>query len=133
LLKFILTDEDIRDKVFPYLVSDIFTSFECKVITEEIFKYNAKFSKVPSIKEIKVSLAKNDNKETYDVLVEIAKLDLSEYKHEFLLDQIEQFFQQKLAFIELANGVELLKDGEIENLNTTSDRIKSAINFSFKT
>ena len=133
LLKFILTDEEIRDKVFPYLVADIFTSFECKVITEEIFKYNAKFALCPTIKELKVALTKDDNSEAYDVLIEISKLDLSEYKHDFLLDQIEQFFQQKLAWLELSEGVEQLKEGNIETLNGTSDRIKSAINFSFNT
>ncbi|MFW6272635.1 MAG: DnaB-like helicase C-terminal domain-containing protein [bacterium] len=48
-----------------------------------------------------------------------------------MLDEIESFLKEKLAFNELSKGVELLKDGKVDDLNSTSERIKEAISFSF--
>lgn len=128
LLKFLLTDEKIRNKVFPYLTIDIFDTFECKEIAKKIFEYDKKFSEFPSVKELKLTL---DNETVYDSLKNIVDLDTKDYRKNFLVDEIEDFFRQKLSFHELASGVEYLKEGKIDNLNDISDKIRQAANFSF--
>ncbi|MFW6272634.1 MAG: hypothetical protein ACOC2U_02500 [bacterium] len=53
LLKFILTDSDIRDKVFPFLDEHIFDGFENREIFKLLNKFLNKFKDFPTIKELK--------------------------------------------------------------------------------
>lgn len=130
LVRYLLVDREIRDKVWPYLTPDIFDNFECQKIVQQIDEHNKKFKEFPNVKELKLAI---ENKDVHEEIEKIVHLDISDYKREFLLDQIEQFVQTKLAYHELSDAVEKLQDGKLSDLNVTSDRIRLAVNFSFDT
>lgn len=130
LVRYLLVDREIRDKVWPYLTPDIFDNFECQKIVQQIEEHNKKFKEFPNVKELKLAI---ENKDVHEEIEKIVHLDISDYKREFLLDQIEQFVQTKLAYHELSDAVEKLQDGKLSDLNVTSDRIRLAVNFSFDT
>ena len=130
LIRYLLIDQDIRDKVWPYLDPEIFDNFECQKIVKELDEHNVKFHQFPTVKELKLRI---DNPEVHKAVDDIVHLDISDYKKEFLLDQIEQFVQSKLAYHELSTAVEKLQEGKIKDLNSVSDKLRTAVNFSFDT
>jgi len=59
--------------------------------------------------------------------------DTKEYENEFLLKELEDNFRVKLIFNEFANGVEQLKEGEVDKISIVADEIKKITSFTFDT
>ncbi len=128
LIKLLLIDENVRNKVVPFLNEKIFGSFERQQIIKCMLNHQKKFETLPSIKELKVIV---DTKSVHEELEDIVVLDITEYRTEFLIDQIEAFLRQKITFNNLIEGVELLQEGKIEEINNISDNLRTSVSFSF--
>ena len=128
MLKLILTDSKIRDKVFPYLDLKIFDNFGCKEIVKKIKQFESKYDSFPSFKDLKLFI---DKKDVYEELDNINNLDISDYKNEFVLDNVKEFIKGKLIFNYLALAHEKLNDGNLDDIGPFADKLKEANSFSF--
>jgi len=130
LLKFFFTDEKVRDKVMPFLSPEIFDDFNNVRIIKTIIEHTEKFEKFPTVSEMRVSLEKE---ETYNQLVEIMDMDISEYSNEFLLEEIEEFFRKKLIHNINVDVAMALNNDKMDEIKISPDRLREAISFSFDT
>lgn len=124
----LLVDKKIREKVFPFLELKIFDNFECKEIIKSIKSFQKKYETFPTFKDLKLYI---DKKDVYEELENINNLDISEYKNEFVYDQIQEFIKGKLIFNYLALAHQSLTEGKLEEIPQLSDKLKEANAFSF--
>jgi replicative DNA helicase len=128
LIHFIFKNIEVRDKVIPYLSLKIFDDDKHIKIIEKIIGFLEKYKKFPSILELKVYFQNND---LYSCLIEIMNIDLTEYSHEFLIEEIEDFFKKKLINNALTDAAQNLIDDEINKIADSPDKLREAISFSF--
>lgn len=128
LIKFIFNNVDVREKIIPFLDSEIFDGFETKDLVKVIIKFIDEYSKFPTVPELKFKIS---NKETYDCLLECLEIDISEYNETFILEQIEEFFKRKMISNELVNANIKVRQDSVDSLNDVPDRIREKLSFSF--
>ena len=130
LIKFLFTNEKIRDRTVPFLKPEIFEDHKNLQIMKTAISMNEKFENFPSIPEMKLELS---NEEVYNRLTEIMDMDISEYQSEFLIEEIEEFIRNKLIHnvnVEIAMN---LNNSDADKLKQTPDLLREAISFSFDT
>ena len=136
LIKLLFFNENVRDKVFPFLNVELFDKIENKNIVKKIINFHQKYQKFPNVKEMKIEIAIEKEEERAVQFLDIIETDISDYQDEFILDTIEKFFKEKLIFHEIVKSVEILKskdDKDFSKLNNIPENIRSAIAFSFDT
>lgn len=129
LLKFILTNSDVREKTMPILNTELFSKKENVSIVNAIQKLTKKYGKFPTLAELRLDLSESN---AFDQLNEIVNLDVSEFESEFLLDEIEEFIKKKLISNVNVNIAMALNDNE-NKLSDFPDILREAIAFSFDT
>ena len=130
LIKFLFSNEVVREKTLPFLVPEIFDDLKNISLVKSILKINEKFKKFPSVPDMKLELSDED---VYKRLLEIMELDVSEYQTDLLLEQIEDFIRNKLIHnINVDIAINLTND-KIEEIKLTPDKLREAISFSFDT
>jgi len=130
LLKFLFTNEKVRDKALPFIVPEIFEDHLNLQLTKTTLSMNERFEKFPTVSEMRIEL---DNEKVYKRLIEIMEMDVSEYQTEFLLEQIEEFIKEKLIHNVNVDIAMFLNDGKTEELKQSPDKLREAIAFSFET
>ena len=128
LIKFLFTNEKVRDKVIPFLVPEIFEDHKNIQIVKKVLEMNERFEKFPSVPEMRIDL---DNEEVYNRLVEIMEMDISEYQTEFLLEEIEDFIREKLIHNVNVDIAINLSNNKTEEIKQCPDKLREAIAFSF--
>lgn len=130
LIRFLFIDDKIRDKVLPFLVPEIFEDHKNIQLIKTILAILEKFEHFPSVPEMKIEL---NSEEVYNRLIEIMEMDISEYKKEFLLSQIEDFIRDKMVHnVNVEIAMNLNNENE-EQLKQTPDKLREALAFSFDT
>lgn len=130
LIKFLFTNEKVRDKTLPFLTPKIFENENNIAICEKILSFNERFNKFPSVQEMKVDL-KNDI--IYSHLVKIMNIDISQYDDTFILAEIEEFIRKQLVSnynVEIASA---LNNNQTDKLQEYPDLMREAMAFSFNT
>ena len=94
LIKFLFTDTNVRDKVYPYLSLNVFDDKSNEQLVAKILRFEEKYEKFPTFKEMKLYLKTPD---LFERLGEIINVDVTEFQHEFLIEQIEGWFKSKLV------------------------------------
>ncbi len=130
LIKFLFNDIDVREKIIPFLDTEIFDAFETKDIIKLILDFVEEYSKFPTIPELKL---KFKNKDSFDCLIECLNIDLGDYDKDFILEEIQDFFKRKMILNEFANGASKLKEENLSVLNDIPDKIREKLSFSFDT
>jgi len=130
IIKFLFTDVEVRDKIFPFLSARIFDDIQNIGIIKKYVHYNQKFGSFPTISEMKVEI---EDVDTFNHLIEIKDLDITEFKQEFLLSEIEDFFKKKLIHNVIVDTAELLSKDELEKVFNSPDDLREALAFSFDT
>lgn len=130
IIKFLFTNTEIRDKIFPFLKVKLFDDRMNIGIITKYLRYYQKFNNFPTISEMKLEI---EDKDTFDHLIEIKDLDVSEFKQEFLLSEIEDFFKKKLILSVITDTAESLTKDELENVSQSPDNLREALAFSFNT
>jgi len=130
LIQFLFKDEKIRDKVIPFLIPEIFEDHKNIQLIKSILEINSKFEHFPSVPEMRLELK---NEEVYKKLIEIIELDTTEFKKEYLINQIESFMRDKMIHnvnVEIAMN---LNNDDKELIKQSPDKLREAIAFSFDT
>ena len=130
LIKFLFTNEKVRDKAVPFLNPVIFEDQKNLQLIKTALAMNDKFEKFPTVPEMRIELKTED---VYKRLIEIMEMDISEYQTEFLLEEIEEFIRNKLVHninVEIAMS---LNNDKQEELKQAPDNLREAIAFSFDT
>lgn len=128
LIKLIFIDEEVRDRILPYLTYSVFDDPHNIVIVKKILDFYGEYNKIPSLKEMKLFL---NNPEHFQRLKEIMLNDLKDYTHEFILGMIETWFKGKKINEVNAEITENLISGEMENVAPCVDKLREACSFSF--
>ena len=130
LIKLMFTEEKVRDKVIPFLIPDIFDDHKNIAIIKDVISFTERFEKFPSVAEMKIDMK---SEAAFNQLFEIMDMDLSEYKTEFLIGEIEDFFKKKLIHNVNVDVAMQLNGDDMEEMKQAPDRLREAISFSFDT
>lgn len=122
-------DEEVREKLIPYLNVDVFDSEECIDIVKHILTHMEQYGRFPTKKECKLKLPTN----VFIKLVEICDIDISDYDKAFILDTLEDFFRQKLALEAILDAKDGLDSGDDKKLMSSPDKLREALSFTFDT
>jgi len=130
LIKFLFSDIEVREKILPFLIPDIFDGFSTKEIVQTIISFIEKNDSFPTIPEMKLEL---HSKDAFDCLFESLDIDISDYNKEYILEKMEDFFKRKMILNELAQAASALKEDDLDGLTETPDKIREKMAFSFNT
>ena len=130
LIKFLYKNEDVRDRVMPYLDIGLFDDKNNIELIKHIFSFNNKYDRFPTIKESRIDLK---SKEVHDHLLKITQIDVSEYEHEFLLDEIESFLKKKIIWNLSLDIAENINNDAMDEIGDIPDKLREAHSFSFDT
>ena len=124
-------DKEVRNKILPYLNSEIFADFHVKEVIENIINFGCEYSKFPSIPELKVYIK---NEEVYNFLLkEFNSSEIKEFDKDFINGEVENFFKDKLYHNELMSGLRALSEDNEEKKTQAPDKLREALSFSFDT
>lgn len=130
LIKFLFTSVEIREKILPYLTEAVFDDKLNMNIVSKILLFQSKYNKFPTFQEMKLYISDED---TFDRLVEIINLDLTEYTHEFIIEQIEEWFKgKKIHEVNLEISMNL-NEGDFPKIMDCVDMLRESCTFSFNT
>lgn len=129
LIKYMFMDKEVREKLIPYLTVDVFDDSACIDIVKLIQKHMEEYQKFPSAKQLKLVM----DGSTWNELVDISNIDTSEYDKDFILDQLEEFFRNKLANEVILEARDGLVNDDRAKLNAAPDKLREALAFTFDT
>lgn len=132
LIKLIFDKEKAREKVVPFLSPDIFDDFNNIAIVKFVNSFIEEYDKFPTVSEMKIYVPA-ESSQVYEKLVEVMKIDLSEYDEAFLLSEVEQFFREKLVMNCATSTATHVRDGKLDKVSTMPELIREALSFSFNT
>lgn len=127
LIQYIFNDEIVRDKILPYLTSNIFTNSLNSQLVQYILNFQEKYEKFPKINELKLFIKSN---EIYEHLVDVMNIDSSDYDRDFILGELEEFFKKSLVYSIQLSFIENMKK-DSSNLQAYPDELREALSFTF--
>lgn len=130
LIKLLFNENNLRDRVMPFLDPSIFDDHKNIQIIKDIINFNNEFDKFPTVSELKIHMK---DEGAFNQLFEIMDMDVSEYKTEFLTSEIEDFFRKKLIHHVNVDVAMALNNDDMEDMKESPDRLREAIAFSFDT
>lgn len=131
LLQLLFRDKDAQGKIIPFLKTDVFDKFEHREIVTYILRHHEKYNRFPTIPELKIVIK---TKEVYEYLIDTLDKELDEnYDEQFIKDELEQYFRDKLLNNELFVTLEGLKNHDEGVKSSAPDRMRDANSFSFDT
>lgn len=122
-------EEDMREKIVPYLDPAIFMNHKNAQIVKEILKFMVQHEKFPKLNELKLFIETTD---TYDTLTSIMDIDTSDYTKEFVMCELEEFFRKSLIANVLMDANENLGT-ETTKMQDYPDKLREALAFTFDT
>lgn len=127
LIRILFTSTEAQDKILPYLDARIFSSDSRQKLIKDIIKFYDKYNKFPSSSEMQLFSTQDVFKEIKDAI----GIDTSDYSDEFILDQVESFFSDKLYFQALIDGKKALDEGDTIKKTQAYSNMQEALAFSF--
>lgn len=128
VLKILMTDIVARDKIMPFLDGKLFDDFNHKEIVKCILSFESKFSKFPTISDMKLQIS---NEQVYTQVNEIVNMSLAEYSTQSLMSKVEDFFKKKLIWNVTAEIADSLKEDKINKIAMSPELLRQALAFSF--
>lgn len=129
LIQFMFRDEEVREKLIPYLDAEIFQNSLNGKVVKSIISFMDRHTHFPRINEMSLFVKEN---EIYTHLTEIMNIDSSEYDRDFILGELEEFYRKSMVNNILREAVENLgKDSNI--LQNYPDKMREALAFTFDT
>lgn len=129
LIKYMFMDKEVREKLIPYLTVTVFDDSACIDIIKLVQKHMEEYQKFPKAAELKFVM----DGSTWNELIDISNIDTSEYDREFILDQLEEFFRNKLANEVILEARDGLVNDDKAKLNAAPDKLREALAFTFDT
>lgn len=129
VIKSLISNESVRNKVLPFLKDEWFGfDIENKIIVQKIIDYNTKFSAMPNVLELKRMVTEES---TLKALEEIVSINDEEVQTEYILQEIEEFVRRKLLY-NAANDMHEHCAGK-KHEGSFADIVADAETFSFDT
>jgi len=127
LIQFLFKDEEVRDKLVPYLNPLVFSNTTNSHIIGHVLSFMEHHSHFPRMNELKLFIK---SAEDYDRLVDIMNYDSSDFDKEFILKELEEFYRKSL----LLNCRMDLKDNfgkPSSELQDYPDKFRESLAFTF--
>lgn len=128
IIKFLYTNIEVRERVYPYLKFSLFDLVENVEIIKFVKKFMMKYDKFPSLKETKLKISDPD---LFDHLKYVMKIDVSDYSDEVILGEIEEYIREKAMMDVCFKVAEKITNGESDNIKGSPDEMREAMAFSF--
>jgi len=128
LMKFLYTDEKLRDKLIPYLRFSIFDETENVELIKFIKKFMSKYNKFPSAKETRLKIK---DPSIHKHLLRVLKMDTSEYSTEMMLGEAEEYIRQKCIMDVCFKVVEQVNNDDMTGIGSYPDEMREAVAFAF--
>ena len=93
IIKALYANSDVSSKVVPELNSDWFINIDHKYIVNAISDYNARFSTMPNVIEMRRLLSDERTVAAFNKCMAIPDSDVNT---KFMLDEIQDFVRQRL-------------------------------------
>lgn len=109
----LVTNEEYGRKVIPFLKEEYFSDYEHKIIFNLIGEYVKKYNSFPSKEALAIDLTNKDgvNDDAFKKCKDIISLiERDETKLEWLVDQTENFCQEKAIYNALMNSIQIIDD-----------------------
>jgi KaiC/GvpD/RAD55 family RecA-like ATPase len=129
LIKFLYKKVDIREKVLPFLTTNLFDNNENKEVIKHLFSFLEEYKNFPNVKDTRLFF--NDNSGTTDQFDKIMSIDETEYDGEFLLDELEKFIKEKLINNVCVDTVMLINDDKLNEAQNSPEKLRDAFSFCF--
>jgi archaellum biogenesis ATPase FlaH len=126
----IITDIDIRERVVPFLDIEIFDKIEHKKLIQGIQSFEQRYDSFPTVKDLNLYIK---DVSILESLKESMSIEENEYKDEFLMGEIEDFFKAKLMYNNATEIVQSIKENNISILSSMPDKIRETMSFGFDT
>ena len=129
LIQFLFKDEEVRDRLVPYLNPLVFSNTINSHIIGHILSFMEKHTHFPRMNELKLFIKSGED---FDKLLEIMNYDSSEYDRDFILGELEEFYRKSL----LLNCQIEMRENMSKPTNTLQDfpdRIRESLAFTFDT
>jgi hypothetical protein len=130
IIKLLFHKEELRDRLIPYIVPEIFDDYRNIAIVKTIKGFYEKFERVPTVAEMKLEVP---DKDSYDQFLSNLDINLGEFSEEYLLHECEKFMKQKLTMNHFAECAEHLKEADFDKAQPYTDKIRESLAFSFNT
>jgi len=130
VLKSLFVKDHVRERIIPFLNTNIFHSVEAKIIVKHILQFRAKYNNFPTVSEIQLEI-EDDKYNSF--LSDCVKLDTTEYTDEHLLDRTEDFIKQSLLFNVFSEAVDNVDNGKLKEIEDIPDKLREIVSFSFNT
>ena len=129
LIQFMFKDEEVRDKLVPFLNPNVFSNHLHSQLVKKILKFIGLHDHFPKVDELKLFLKSRDT-EVYERLLEILDVDSSSYNREFILKELEEFYRKSLMKNVLIETNENFGK-ESNELQDLPDKMREALSFNF--
>lgn len=131
LIKFMYVKENVRDRIYPHIKPELFDRHENRFIIENIFDHVGKYDKFPTVNETRLSLLKDKDGSASDHFKTIYNTDVRAFDNKFLLNELEEFFKQKMIQNICFDIMENVNSAKLDEIGSAPDRMREALAFSF--
>lgn len=129
LIQYMFNDDEVRNRIFPYLNPDVFGNFLNSKLVNEVIDFNKQHGVFPKVNELKLFIKSS---EVYEHLIEIMNIDTSEYDKSFILGELEEFYRKSLVSNVLVNAAKDMSKPSSE-LSVYADKLREGASFTFDT
>ena len=130
LMKYLLVNNDIRDKTIPYISETVFEDEQVKNIFTNFMEFQDKYDAYPSPKDLS-DLIDRKAPMLSESFNDIIKTDVSDSNDKYVFDALEDFIKRKMIWQNVIDIKEIIDNGEIDDTSSFADRIKDTTGFTF--
>lgn len=123
-------DTTLQSRIAPHFSQDVFKNADNKKICEWILRFNKKYNRYPGAQELVTALPDCTQRTK---LRNICNRDLQPMDQNYVIDQIETFFQVQQTTNILTNAAESIHERDFSNINSLIKDLQNAVNFSLHT
>jgi hypothetical protein len=127
LILFMFKEEDVRDKLVPYLDPNVFSNHLNAQLVKKVLKFINEHEHFPKVDELKLFIKET---EIYNHLLDVLNTDASNYDKTFILKELEEFYRKSMLFNLLAESGENLSN-PTSMLQDFPDKMREALGFNF--
>ena len=96
IIQLLFNNVTIREKIVPFLTVDVFNEPNNIAIIKNLQKFFGTYDKFPTQSEMKIFV---EDTAVYQKLINNIKIDLKDFDHSFINNEIEEFFKKQLILI----------------------------------
>ena len=130
LIYMLYRNEVVREKIMPYLNSSIIENDHNKKIIKHFTEFYNGYNKYPTFKDSELYFIEKDL--ISQKLKIVQDIEIEDYTNESLLDELEEYFKEKMVFNICFDTVKTLQEDGVGSVQGISDHLADALNFTFK-